>query len=336
MSTKKLLVVLALNERDDFLPSPLWEELHSCGLDVVWKQPEEVRQLGWQVCFEEDKPEVIITGWQTPALPSELPESSLRPRYLCHLTGSVRKLVPRSWIESGLQVTNWGSSISHTVAECGLLLILTGLRQAGYWNLRMHCDGAWKGPELDTRSLFGRRLGIHGFGAIAQALVRLLMPFQLSISVYSPNMPQAMLDEFNVQRADNLEALFSENEVVVELAALTPETEGIVTEALLRRIPEGGLFVNLARGALVDEAALARVCSEKRLHACLDVYVEEPLPKDSPLRQLDHVTLLPHLGGPTVDQRKTAGRFALENLQRYLRGAETVSAVDLEIYDRAT
>lgn len=336
MSTKNLLLVLTPNEKEDFLPPPLWTELQSLGVQVVWRQPDEVRQMGWEACFEEDAPEVIITGWQTPPLPSNLPQEAIRPRYLCHLTGSVRNLVPRSWIEAGLRVTNWGSSVSHIVAECGLLMILSGLRRAGFWNLRMHQGAAWKGPDLDTCSLFGRRVGIHGFGAIARELVKLLMPFQLPISVYSPSIPNALLEEFNVRRSSSLEELFSQNEVVVELAPLTPETEGMVTEALLRRIPEGGVFVNLGRGAVVDEAALARRCAEGKLYACLDVYTVEPLPEDSPLRNLDNVLLLPHLGGPTVDQRKTAGRFALDNLNRYLSGVDIVSTVNLEIYDRAT
>ncbi|MBC2595448.1 hydroxyacid dehydrogenase [Ruficoccus amylovorans] len=337
MSTRNLLVVLSESEKQDFLPLPLWERL--CGLapDLTWMTPQEVEERGWESVFSSIKPKILVTGWRTPPLPDDgifARESGLE--YLCHLPGSVRKLIPEVWIANGLVVSNWGNSISHVVAECGLMLITSGLRRAGYWNNAMHHSDAWKGPDLDTCSLFGRRVGIHGLGAIARSLVRLLEPFGLEISVYSPSVPQEVLDEYRVKRCDSLEELFSKNNVIVELAPLTPKNTGIVTEELLRMIPDDGLFVNIGRGAVVDEDALARVCAEGRLHAALDVYTIEPLPADSPLRQLDNVTLLPHLGGPTVDQRQTAGAYGLDNIERYLRGEEPESVVTLSTYARAT
>lgn len=337
MSTGKLLVVLSDSEKRDFLPEPHWNHLERMAPGFVWLKPDEVLTKGWATVLGQVKPRILVTGWRTPPLPDEAglaQESGLE--YLCHLPGSVRKLVPRVWIEAGLSVSNWGSSISHVVAECGLMLIISGLRRAGYWNNAMHRGAAWKGDDLDTRSLFGRRVGIHGLGAIGRCLVRLLEPFGVEVSTFSPSIPQSILDEYRVSRVDSLEALFAGNDVIVELAPLTPQTQGMVTEELLRMIPEGGLFVNLGRGATVDEEALCRVCAEGRLHAALDVYTVEPLPADSLLRRLDNVLLLPHLGGPTVDQRQTAGAYGLANIERYIRGEQPESLVTIDIYDRAS
>ncbi len=216
------------------------------------------------------------------------------------------------------------------------MLIIAGLRRAGYWNNAMHHDGLWKTDALDTQSLFGRKIGIHGFGAISRCLVNLLEPFGVEITTYSPSVPDEGLAEYGVGRCDSLEELFSENHIIVELASYTPENEGIVNERLLRMIPDGGLFVNIGRGAVVDEDALIRVLADGHIHAALDVYTTEPLPLDSPLRQLENALLLPHLGGPTVDQRQTAGAYGLANIERYLRGEDLESIVTLEIYDRAT
>ncbi len=334
---ENVLVILNDWEKADFLPTPHWNRLLQLAPNLIHMTPDEVNAVGWATVFSTHKPNILITGWRTPPLPDEVGlarESGLK--YLCHLPGSVRKLVPRAWIEEGLIVSNWGRSISHVVAECGLMLIISGLRRAGYWNNTMHHGDSWKDDSLDTQSLFDRKVGIHGFGAISRCLVKLLEPFGVEISTYSPNVPDEGLEEFGVKRSNSLDELFAENHVVVELAALTPENEGVIDERLLRLIPDGGLFVNIGRGAVVDEDALARVCQEGRLHAALDVYTVEPLPADSPLRRLDNVLLLPHLGGPTVDQRQTAGAYGLANIERFLHGENLESVVTLDIYDRAT
>jgi phosphoglycerate dehydrogenase-like enzyme len=142
--------------------------------------------------------------------------------------------------------------------------------------------------------------------------------------------------ELGVRRVDNLEALFAESDVLVELAPARPENRHLVNEALLRRLPDGASFVNVGRGMVVDEAALARVAAEGRLQVALDVYETEPLPADSPLRGLPNVTLLPHLGGPTRDRRAACGRLALANLRNYLAGQPLENLVTPDVYDRAT
>jgi phosphoglycerate dehydrogenase-like enzyme len=266
-----------------------------------------------------------------------LQAADLKPlRYVCHLTGSIRKLVPRELIERGLVVTNWGGSISATVAECTLMLILMALRRASYWSVAMHRDGAWKDGNTVTQSLLGRRVGIHGFGSISQCLVPMLRSFTSRIQAYSPNIPDEIFSNLDVKRLGTLEELFAESDVVVELAAATPENYHIVTENHLRMIPEGGVFVNVGRGCVVDEDGLVRVAREGRLQIALDVFEQEPLPADSPLRGLPNVTLLPHLGGPTRDRRRDAGAFALKNLRAFLRGEPLDAVVTLEVYDRTS
>ncbi|WP_309380431.1 hydroxyacid dehydrogenase [Cerasicoccus frondis] len=337
MSTQNLLVVLNEWEKSDFLPAPLWNRLEGIAPNLKHLTPDDVAAKGWATIFSTYKPTVLVTGWRTPPLPSEVglaKESGLQ--YLCHLPGSVRKLIPRVWIENGLIVSNWGRSISHVVAECGLMLTIAGLRRAGYWNNAMHQGPAWKTDTLDTQSLFGRKVGIHGFGAISRCLVKLMEPFGVEISTFSPSVSDEGLAEYGVSRCTCLEELFAENHVVIELAPYTPENEGIVNERLLRMIPDGGLFVNIGRGAVVDEDALIHVLRDGKIHAALDVYTIEPLPADSPLRTLENVLLLPHLGGPTVDQRQTAGAYGLANIERYLRGENLESIVTLDIYDRAS
>lgn len=216
------------------------------------------------------------------------------------------------------------------------MLILMALRRAAYWAVAMQREEAWKNVTTMTQSLIGRTVGIHGFGAISQSLVPMLRPFTSHIQACSPHVPDKVFAQLGVTRVDSLETLFSTSDVVVELAAATPENYHVVTEKLLRSIPEGGVFVNVGRGSVVDEEGLLRVARDGTLQIALDVYEREPLPPDSPFRGLTNVTLSPHLGGPTSDRRRDAGALALKNLHAFLRGEPLEAVVSLEVYDRSS
>jgi phosphoglycerate dehydrogenase-like enzyme len=321
----------------DFLPPASLKRLKSLlpGIEII--DPTADDFTDWPGLLAAKKPEILITCWKTPSLPeSWLKDPDYSLKFLCHLSGTVRKLIPRAYIERGLTVTNWGNSISRTVAECGLMLTLMALRRASSWAIDMHLKGAWKTPALVTQSLFERRVGLHGFGNISQHLAELIKPFGSALSTYSPSVPDAFLEAHGVARAETLEDLFSQNDVIVELAAYKPENKGLVSEKLLRMIPEGGTFVNIGRGAVVDEEALLRIAKEGRLQVALDVYGVEPLPADSGFRGLPNVTLTPHIGGPTIDRRQDAGTLGIENIERYLKGETVDPLVSLSVYDRST
>ncbi len=334
MSSPRAIIALTDTEIEDFFPGRLWEDLQ--GLLArptrLVMPPED-----WLRLWRESPPDILVSGWKTPPLMPDLRVGQPGGlRYLCHTAGTVRKLVPRELIANGLVVTNWGSSISATVAEATLLLILMALRRASYWSVTMHREGGWKNNETITQSLVGRRVGIHGFGAISQALVGMLRPFTQNIKAFSPHVPDQLFTGCGIQRVHSLDELFSTSDVVVELAAAIPENRHIITEELLRKIPSGGVFVNLGRGELMDEAALLRVAREGKLQIGLDVFETEPLPADSSLRGLPNVTLLPHLGGPTKDRRCDSGKLALKNIEAYLCGKPMDAVVNLEVYDRST
>ena len=271
--------------------------------------------------------------WKTPPLPATLPP---RLRYVCYLCGSVRRLVSRAQLERGLLVTNWGGSISRIVAEWALFHILSCLRRATHWTLAMHNEGGWKNGGTETASLFGRRIGLHGFGQIARELVQLLRPFNVTITSFAPDLTPQIEAMHGISRAPSLEALFAENDIVVELAPLNPDTEGVVQEKHLRLIRPGGVFVNVGRGAVVNEAALLRVAQEGIIMIGLDVYGVEPLPVDSPFRGLRNVTLTPHIAGPTTDRRRDAGGFAVENLAAYATGRPLQAVITPAGYDTST
>ncbi|WP_309383123.1 hydroxyacid dehydrogenase [Cerasicoccus frondis] len=291
-------------------------------------------------CFRrsllEFQPELIISCWNTPTLLEQWREEMPFLRYVCHASGSVRNLLPRSYIEHGLIVTNWGTLVAANVAEHALLLILSGLRRSSEWPSVISGEREWQPSPIVTRTLFGKRVGLHGMGNVAQNLIRLLKPFEVSVFAYSEGAPSALYDEYGAQRCDSLKSLFAHSDILVECEALNEHTLGSVTQVELEQLPDGALFVNVGRGAVVDEKALAALASSGRIDIALDVYREDPIEPDSPLHHVEDAVLSPHIAGPTSDQFARCGEQALRNIAAFMKGDPLHAVVTLDIYDRAT
>jgi phosphoglycerate dehydrogenase-like enzyme len=328
--------VLTEAEEREFLGEGDWIETLEvpCRLERL---PQVLAGEEWKAYLGEMRPDVVVGAWKAPRLPTVRDGRPPVP-YYCHVTGSVRHVVSAEHLQAGMLVTNWGTSLSRYIAEMALALVLAASRNLGYHQKKLHQDHGWRdgfGNRMET-SLFDKRVGLHGCGAIARELSALLAPFRTRTMVWDPYVSEETLPGLGVESADSLEDLFTSSDILVECCALTPETKGIVDEAMLRRLPSGAVFVNIARGHLVDEEALIRLLKEGHLRAGLDVFQHEPLPKDSPLRGLENVMLTPHIGGNTVESRRAAGAFALENLRRFARGEELLGRITLEQYLRMT
>ena len=336
MRRTTILVAVSPGESPHFFPPDLMARLQAIEAELSFIDSSLLDADSWEKILSKTRPEIVVGCWSTPVLPdSALAAKGGTVRYYCHLAGTIRHCVSAERVAAGLRVTNWGNTISRTVAECGLLMILACMRRVAYWGRGIE-RGEWRSGAVDTISLFERRVGLHGFGSIAQELTRLLEPFGVKIMTYSPSVPDSILARHGVARARSLEQLFGENNVIVELAALTPKSHRIVNEKLLRLLPEDGVFVNIGRGAVVDEEALLKVAREGKLQIALDVFDQEPPAVDSPFRKLDNVFVLPHLGGPTLDRMRDSSELALLNIVHYLRGEPLEAEITQEIYDRIT
>jgi phosphoglycerate dehydrogenase-like enzyme len=158
----------------------------------------------------------------------------------------------------------------------------------------------------------------------------------VDIAAFSPGVQNAMMDEFGVRACTGLHELFSRSEVLFECEGLNEQSRGSVSEEILRLLPEDAVFVNVGRGAVVDEDALAALARDGRVRAGLDVFRSEPLPSGSPLLGNPRVLLSPHVAGPTWETYPLCGAQAMKNLAKYLRGEAPENRVTLEVYDRTT
>jgi phosphoglycerate dehydrogenase-like enzyme len=334
---RKIAAAISAQESHWFLDAVTPSTERQLGFTVL-----NLARRGWQHTaaeLQELNPEVLLTCWSTPSLDETWLESDqCRLRYVCHLTGSVRHIVPRRFIERGGLVTNWGGVPSAAVAEHALLLALAALRNLPRWPevFTEPMANSERMERLRIRTLIGRRVGIHGFGQVAAALVRLLAPFNVSITAFSPGVPPAVFARAGVAQARDLREVFAGSDVVFECEALTARTRHTVTTSELAALPDGGVFVNVARAGLVDEDALLCEARKKRIRVALDVFVTEPLAPNSPWLQVPGVVLSPHIAGPTYDQYSLCTEIALTNIEHYLMKREMTFLVTPEIYDRST
>ncbi|CAN5735573.1 hydroxyacid dehydrogenase [soil metagenome] len=305
------------------------------GMSVFLEDTRGLKKLPageWLERLDRGRPEILVSCWSTPALPIDwITQPNCPLRYICHLTGSVRQLVPRRFLENGGIVTNWGSCAARQVAEHALLLTLSALRNSTDWRSLSIAN-----KLLGTRTLFGQNVGIHGFGQVARALLTLLRPFGVKASVHAPGVPDSLIRSHDAEPCSSLLELAASCSVFIDCEALTSESLGSVDREVLAALPDDAVFVNVGRGRVVDEAALIAEAISGRLRIALDVVSEEPLDPNSPLATLPHVIHSPHLAGPTGDRLHSCGQHTLDNISRFLLGEPLTAVVDLESYDRAT
>lgn len=338
VGTDRILFAFNARERGIFLPEFRLEEF--AAWPHAWLDTEHVGAGDWDKKLRDWRPTVIVTAWSAKRIPAAWAASGeMSLRYVCHVTGSLRGVLTRDLLERGVRATNWGSVINHAVAEHALLLALGLLRGAPCWPASI-VAGGWtleQSARLRTKTLRGRRVGLHGFGAIAREIIGLLAPFRPSeVLAYSHGVPPSLIAEHGATPCPNLDELFSRSEVLIGCESLSPQNRGSVDARVLSRLADDSVFVNVGRGAIVDEAALLHEAESGRLRIGTDVYHHEPPPPDYPLLRLPGVLASPHIAGPTSETYRLCGDHALENLRRYLAGKPLEGEISPAGFDRMT
>lgn len=199
------------------------------------------------------------------------------------------------------------------------------LTRSGRWDLQP----VTVGMELD-----GRTLGIIGLGASGQELVKLLAPFGMRIIAYSPHADPAVASALGVTLT-SLDTLMRDSDFVSLHASLTPDKQRMIGAAQLALMKPGAYFINVARGELVDQAALVQALSERRIAgAGLDVYEVEPLPITDPLIGLDNVILTPHWSPATSDIFEATGRSLFAGVVEAAQGRIPDHVINREVLER--
>ncbi len=223
----------------------------------------------------------------------------------------------------GIRVSNTPGVLTEATAELTIALILAVLRRLGEGERLVRSGGwtGWEPTQLLGRSAHGLRLGVIGMGRIGTTVARRAHAGLGMRILYASRSPVAPWDLGGVEaRKVPLDTLLSESDVVTLHVPSTPDTHHLIDARRLALMPPSSVLINTARGNIVDEAALVAALSSGRLAgAGLDVYADEPKVPE-PLRTMEQVVLLPHLGSATLETRTAMGMLALANLRAWFEG----------------
>lgn len=278
--------------------------------------------------------EVIVTGWGHVPLTAQLLKQT-KIRLIVHTGGSVGSLVDAGVYEHGTRVISGNNLYADSVAEGVLAYMLAALRKIPDAVNAVRAGG-WSRDSPDTEGLLDRSVGIIGMGAISLRLMRLLQPFGVFIKIFSHYpVPETVLRECHAQQA-SLEEVFATCKIVSLHASMNEKTRGMIQKKHFDLLADGAIFVNTARGRIIKEDEMIAALSENRFRAILDVYEEEPLALDSPLRHLSNVYCMPHQAGPTLDRRAVIARHLIDNIAKFEAGEEMELEIGKEYARRMT
>jgi D-3-phosphoglycerate dehydrogenase len=229
--------------------------------------------------------------------------------------------------ERGIAVLTAPAGNTIAAAELTLALLLALVRRVPAADRSMR-SGEWDRKSFNGTELRGKTLALVGAGRIGSEVARRARAFGMRVVAYDPFLSAERARALDVELASLDEALRAADVVSLH-APLTDETEGLIGERELGLLRAGTFLVNVARGGLVDEPALLRALGEGRLAgAALDVYAEEPLPKEHPLRSLPNVVLTPHLGASTVEAQQSVAIEIAEAVRAALLEGDLSRAVN--------
>ncbi len=227
------------------------------------------------------------------------------------------------WLFDGPVVTSARGTSAVAVAEFALAAILAQAKRIP--DIWIKDPGRWSPQPIALTS--GAVLGIVGFGAIGRALAPRAQA--LGMEVIAVRRSAAPIEAPGVTRADSVADLFARSDHVVLAAPATPETVGVIHAGVLARAKPGLHLVNVARGALIEDAALLKALDDGRLsRATLDVTHPEPPPPGHPFYTHPKVFLSPHTAVHTPDTRANIAALFAENLARFRAGAPLRDVID--------
>lgn len=311
---------------------------HFRQLDVIFS-PQDLARLGEtaDLVWAKDEPmpsaeldavandlEVIITGRWRHGEVSRFPKL----RAILEVSGgfpSPSDLDYATCFARSIRVLSCAPAFGAAVAELALGLALAAARQIAY------TDAAFRGPEPNWSHTdfateigepfthYGKQVGFIGFGGLARSLKPLLAPFNCPIQVYDPWLTDTYLRRAGVTPVD-LPTLLSTSRFIYVLAVPSAGNEALIDRNMLNLIRPDAVFLLMSRSHVVDFDALTELLLAGRFRAGIDVFPEEPLPHDHPIRRAKHAVLSSHRAGGVGEGLLSVGRYVADDMEAIARG----------------
>jgi D-3-phosphoglycerate dehydrogenase len=226
--------------------------------------------------------------------------------------------------ERGIPIFYAPGRNARAVAEFTVGLIIAELRDIGRGHAALS-QGIWRAElylhDTAPRELNGQTVGLIGFGNIGRMMPGYLKPFGMRVLAYDPYVEDEVFDKHGAERVRRMDELLEVSDIVSLHARVTAETRGFIGEAQFRRMKRGAVFINTARGPMVDYGALYRALKDGHLGgAGLETFAAEPPPPDWPLLRLPNVTLTPHIAGCSRESVQVAADLVCSDMARWLKG----------------
>lgn len=277
--------------------------------------------------------DIVITCWETGNLDNLVPQMP-KLKLLVHSGGTVRAVASASIFDHGVRVSSQTDINAIPVAEYTVAMILLGAKnifasRRAYLEKRDKPASFW--DNFQNIGLYGCQVGIIGLSRISRKVIELLKPYHVEISVSSGHLSEDEAQRLGVRRA-SMEEILASCDVISLHTALTPKTEGMMKKEHFALIRDQAVFINTARGALLDQNAFIEELQKDRFTAIIDVTYPEVNVPDSPLWTLPNVFLTPHAAGSMGRELRHLGDGAVSDVENFLAGKPVAGEFNKEQY----
>ena len=265
--------------------------------------------------------DALVTGWECPFVDASVLELAPKLQLIAHAGGTVKPYVDSEVWRRGVIVTSAAEANALPVAEFTLgCILLSGKKAFDAARALAVQQGAFDRAGLASDvGNFHTTVGIIGASRVGRLVLELLRPLNFTVLLATPEL-SAREAQILGARLVSLAELMAQSRIVSLHAPLLPETMGMIGRTQLRSMPDGAVFINTARGQLVDHEALRNEVRQGRISAVLDVTDPEPLPTGDLLYDLPNVTLTPHIAGSMGNELAGLGAAAIAEIERLAAG----------------
>jgi glyoxylate reductase len=300
----------------------------SCEVDY-WTQPERISK---EELFRRIQDKEGLVCLLTEKVNEELLAAATKLRIAANVAVGYDNITVADCTKRGVAATNTPGVLDETTADFAWTLLMAVARRLGEGEALAR-SGEWKGWDLDQlvgADVWGKTLGLVGFGRIGRAVARRAAGFQMRVIYHDAvRVPLDVERGFHAEYRD-LTALLGESDFVSVHVPLLPETRGLFNAKTFSQMKPTSFLINTSRGPVVDEAALVQALESKKIAgAALDVYEKEPLIQ--PGLKRPNVVLAPHIASASLETRTKMACIAAQNVVAHLKGQRPPNILNPEV-----
>ncbi|WEK05013.1 MAG: hydroxyacid dehydrogenase [Candidatus Devosia phytovorans] len=330
----KLAFAMAADKTRHVFDSQALARLAAC-CDVVRDAPlEEFSSPQARAVLAEI--DILVTGWGCPMVTPEVVRAAPRLKLIAHAAGTVKYTLDAAVYEAGIKVTHAADANAVPVAEFTLASIIFANKRVFELRDRYRADPGRRSAYALMNEPIGnyhRTVGLVGASRIGRKVAKMLEGFDFTVLVHDPFVRQGDPVLAQAELVD-LDTLMARSDVVSVHAPSLPSTMGMIGVRQFALMQDGAAFINTARGALVDEAALIAALQSGRIHAVIDVTDPEIPEAGSPLYSLPNVFLTPHVAGAVGMERLRLGELAVDEVERFVAGQRMEFEIEPALLER--